>query len=203
MTDLISRAPVLSPDGERAVRPRRRLRLSYLAAAVGLVLAATVLVLWGFSKAASRSEVLMVTAEVEAGSPIPREVLSTTMVGVDDGVGRFYPPGTDLSGVVAATDLARGDVLSPSIVRAAPELPDGWREVGAMVRSGRFPTTVEVGDELVAVPVEGDGEVDVIVVSLSVGEDGALSTVLAAAPSDAAQVARWAALEQLALVRLR
>ena len=137
------------------VRPRRRVRVPLLAAGVGLVLAATVLVVWGFSKAADRTEVLMVTAAVEAGTPIPPEALSTTMVGVDDGVGRFYPAGTDLSGVVAATDLAPGDVLTPSLVMAAPPLPEGWRELGAVVRPGRFPSTLAVGDELVAVPIEG------------------------------------------------
>ena len=58
-----------------------------------------------------------------------------------------------------------GDVLTPSLVMAAPALPEGWREVGAVVRPGRFPSTVAVGDELVAVPIDdarrgvGDGGV--------------------------------------------
>ena len=104
------------------------------------------------------------------------------MVGVDEGVGRFYPAGTDLSGVVAATDLAPGDVLTPSLVMAAPAVPEGWREVGGLVRSGRFPSTVSVGDELVAVPIDTAGEVSVVVVSSTVGEDGSLSVVLAAPP---------------------
>jgi hypothetical protein len=201
-TDLRTGTPVVSPDGERAVRPRRRVRPPLLAAAVGLVLLATVLVVWGFSKAADRSEVLMVTDVVEAGTPIPSAALSTTMVGVDEGVGRFYPAGTDLSGVVAATDLSPGDVLTPSLVVAAPEVPEGWREVGAVVRTGRFPTTVGVGDELVAVPIDADGDVPVAVVRSSVGEDGGLTSVLAAPGGEAATVAQWAATDRLALVRL-
>jgi hypothetical protein len=199
MTDLRARPAV----DEQVVRPRRAVRLPFLTAAVGMVLAATVLVVWGFSKAADRTEVLMVTAEVEAGTPIPAAALSTTMVGVDEGAGRFYPAGTDLSAVVAATDLAPGDLLTPSLVMSAPELPEGWREVGAVVRPGRFPATVEVGDELVAVPIDTPGEVSVTVVSSSVGEDGSLSVVLASPGADAGQVARWAAGEQLALVRVR
>ncbi len=202
MTDLQSRTPVVSVDGERVVRPRPRVRLPLLAAALGLVLLATVLVVWGFSKAADRTEVLMVTVGVEAGTPIPTEALSTTMVGVDDGVGRFYPAGTDLSGVVAATDLSPGDLLTPSLLVAAPEVPQGWREVGAVVRTGRFPSTVEVGDELVAVPIDADGEVTVAVVSTNVGEDGALTAVLAAPGEGAATVARWSATDRLALVRV-
>lgn len=200
MTDLRPASTVSAE--ERVVRPRPRVRLPLLAAGVGFVLAATVLVVWGFTKAADRTEVLMVTADVDAGTPIPASALATTMVGVDDGVGRFYPAGTDLSGVVAATDLAPGDLLTPSLVAAAPEVPAGWREVGGQVRSGRYPSTLSVGDELVAVPIDTTGEVSVTVVSAAVGEDGALSVVLAAPPADAAQVARWSAADQLALVRV-
>ena len=79
MTDLRP-APTASID-ERVVRPRRAVRVPFLAAAVGLVLAATVLVVWGFSKAADRSEVLMVTAPGGGGHPDPG-------VGVVDDDGR-------------------------------------------------------------------------------------------------------------------
>ncbi len=200
MTDLRTASTVT--DNDAVVRPRRHVRVPFLAAAVGLAMAATVLIVWGFSKAADRTEVLMVTAEVDAGTPIPAAALSTTMVGVDDGAGRFYPAGTDLSDLVAATDLAPGDVLTPSLVMVAPAVPQGWQEVGAIVRVGRFPATVVVGDEVVAVPIDTTGEVTVTVVLRTVGEDGSLTVVLAAAPTEAAQVARWAAAEQLALVRV-
>ena len=195
-------APVAPPGADRAARPQRRVRVSFLAAGVALVMAATVLVVWGFSRAAERTEVLMVIAPVESGTPIPASAMSTTMVGVDSGIGNFYPAGTDLSGVVAATDLSAGDVLTPSLVIAAPSVPDGWREVGAVVRAGRFPSTVSVGDEMSAVPLDGDGDVSVVVVSSRVGDDGALSAVLAVPATDAARVAQWAAGERLALVRV-
>ena len=78
MTDLRARSTAVD---EQVVRPRRAVRVPFLAAAVGLVLAATVLVVWGFSKAADRTEVLMVTAEVEAGHADPG-------VGVVDDDGR-------------------------------------------------------------------------------------------------------------------
>jgi SAF domain-containing protein len=201
MTDLSVSTPGVVGD-ERPVGPRRSVRVPYLVAAAGLALATAVLVLWGFSQAADRTEVLVVRAPVAAGTPIPASALSTTMVGVDAGVGRLYPAGTDLSGVVAATDLEPGDLLSASMVEAAPELPEGWREVGAVVRRGRFPSTLQVGDDMVAVPLDGTGEVPVVVVSSSVGGDGAMSVVLGVDAADATAVAQWAAGDRLTLVRV-
>src|SRR5215204_4573673 len=110
MTDLSLSTPGVAGD-ERPVGPRRSVRVPYLIGAAALALATAVLVLWGFSRAADRTEVLVVRAPVAAGTPIPPSALSTTMVGADSGVGGFYPPGTDLSGVVAATDLTPGDLL--------------------------------------------------------------------------------------------
>jgi hypothetical protein len=192
-----------SATGEdRPVGPRRSVRLPYLVAAAALALATAVLVLWGFSRAADRTEVLVVRAPIAAGTPIPASALSTTMVAVDSDVGGFYPPGTDLSGVVAATDLEPGDLLSASMVSPTRELPAGWREVGAVVRQGRFPTTLQVGDDMSAVAVDGTGEVAVVVVSSSPSEDGSTSVVLGVAAADATSVAQWAARDQLTLVRV-
>ncbi len=204
MTDLTSRPPAPQSTGaERTTRPRSRVRVPLLAAGLGLVLASTVLIVWGFSRAADRAEVLVIVQDVEAGQPIPPSALSTTTVGVDAGVGQFYPAGTDLSGAVAAVDLSPGDLLTPAVLTAAPTVPEGSMEVGAVVRAGRFPTTVTVGDEMVAVPTDGSGgEVRVIVVEASTGDDGALSTVIATPGADATRVAQWSATETLALVRV-
>ena len=199
MTDLIVATRGVGGD-DRPAGPRRTVRVPYLVGAAALALATAVVVLWGFSRAADRTEVLIVRAPVAAGTPIPAGALSTTMVGVDAGVGRLYPAGSDLSGVVAATDLQPGDLLSASMVEAAPALPEGWREVGAVVRRGRFPATVRVGDDMVAVPVEGSGEVAVVVVSSIVGGDGAISVVLGVDAAEATAVAQWAAADGLTLV---
>ena len=201
MTDLALATPGLGGD-EHPPGPRRSVRLPYLIGAAALALATAVLVLWGFSRAADRTEVIVVRVPVAAGTPIPASALSTTMVGVDAGVGRLYPAGTDLSGVVAATDLAPGDLLSASMVKAAPELPEGWREVGAVVRRGRYPTTLQVGDNMLAVPADGTGELPVVVVSSTIGDDETMSVVLGAAAADATVVAQWAAGDRLTLVRV-
>jgi len=201
MTDLSLSTPGVAAD-DRPAGPRRAVRVPYLIGAAGLALALAVLVLWGFTRAADRTEVIVVRAPVAAGTPIPASALSTTMVGVDDNVGRLYPAGTDLSGVVAATNLEPGDLLSASMVEAAPALPEGWREVGAVVRRGRFPSTVQVGDDMVAVPEDGTGELPVVVVSSSVGDDGSMSVVLGVDATNAPVVAQWAAGGRLTLVRV-
>ena len=205
MTDL-SRVPSATTTAERRVKARRPVRLPMLAATVAATLMAAVLILWGFGRAADRTEVLVLDAPVAAGTPIPADALSTTLVGFDSGVGSFLPPGTDLSGVVAATDLSPGDVLSRSMLRAVPAVQEGWREVGALVRLGRYPT-LSVGDEVIAVPVDATpgvdvSEVSVVVMATNTSDDRSLSVVLSAPPDRAAEVAQWAATDRLALVRV-
>src|SRR6476469_1209119 len=199
MTDLTLSTPGVAGD-VRPPGPKRSVRVPFLIGAAALALATALLVLWGFSRAADRTEVMVVRAPVAAGTPISASALSTTMVGVDAGVGRLYPSGTDLSGVVAATDLQPGDLLSASMVEAAPALPEGWREVGAVVRRGRFPSTLQVGDDMLAVPADGTGALPVRVVSSSIGDEGSLSIVLGAAAADATTVAQWGADDHLTLV---
>src|SRR5215210_6934428 len=104
MTDLnVATRGVDGDDGPPG--PRRLVRVPYVVGAAGLAFATAVVLLWGFSRAADRTEMLIVRAPVAAGTPIPAGALSTTMVGIDAGVGRLLTAGTDLSGVVAAIDL--------------------------------------------------------------------------------------------------
>ena len=55
---------------------------------------------------------------------------------------------------------------------------------------------------MLAVPVDGTGELPVVVVSSSVGDDGTMSVVLGADAADATVVAQWAAGDRLTLVRV-
>jgi hypothetical protein len=68
---------------EHPAGPRRPVRVPYLIGAAALAVATAVLVLWGFSRAADRTEVIVVREPVAAGTPIPASALSTTMVGDD------------------------------------------------------------------------------------------------------------------------
>jgi len=195
--------------GRRSGQPRgpsRRVRLPWLAAAAGLAILVAALVLWGFGRAAERREVVMIVAPVELGDPITDAALGSTMVAIDSSSTRLFSASqrADLVGKIAAVDLAPGDLLGPSLISTGASVPDGWLEIGGLLRAGRYPVSLSVGDQLLAIPVEGADvtPVSVLVVESSVGDDRALMVVLAAAPESAAQVAQWAASDDLVLVRV-
>ena len=186
--------------------PSRRVRLPWLAAAAGLAVLVAALVLWGFGRAAERREVMMVVAPVEAGDPITDAALGSTMVAIDSSSTQLFSASqrADLVGKIAAVDLAPGDLLGPSLISTGASVPDGWLEVGGLLRAGRYPVSLSVGDQLLALPMEGADitPIAVLVVESSVGDDRALMVVLAASPESAAQVAQWAASDDLVLVRV-
>ena len=186
--------------------PSRRVRLPWLAAAAGLAVLVAALVLWGFGRAAERREVVMIVAPVEAGDPITDAALGSTMVAIDSSSTQLFSASqrAELVGKIAAIDLAPGDLLGPSLISTGPSVPDGWLEIGGLLRAGRYPVSLSVGDQLLALPMDGADvtPVAVLVVESSVGDDRALMVVLAAAPESAAQVAQWAASDDLVLVRV-
>ena len=198
--------PLASRRSGQPRGPSRRVRLPWLAAAAGLAVLVAALVLWGFGRAAERREVVMIVAPVEAGDPITDAALGSTMVAIDSSSTQLFSASqrAELAGKIAAIDLAPGDLLGPSLISTGPSVPDGWLEIGGLLRAGRYPVSLSVGDQLLAIPVEGQDvtPVAVLVVESSVGDDRALMVVLAAAPESAAQVAQWAASDDLVLVRV-
>lgn len=198
--------PLASRRSGQPRGPSRRVRLPWLAAAAGLAVLVAALVLWGFGRAAERREVVMIVAPVEAGDPITDAALGSTMVAIDSSSTQLFSASqrAELAGKIAAIDLAPGDLLGPSLISTGPSVPDGWLEIGGLLRAGRYPVSLSVGDQLLAIPVEGADAtpVAVLVVESSVGDDRALMVVLAAAPESAAQVAQWAASDDLVLVRV-
>ena len=198
--------PLASRRSGQPRGPSRRVRLPWLAAAAGLAVLVAALVLWGFGRAAERREVVMIVAPVEAGDPITDAALGSTMVAIDSSSTQLFSASqrAELAGKIAAVDLAPGDLLGPSLISTGPSVPDGWLEIGGLLRAGRYPVSLSVGDQLLAIPVEGADAtpVAVLVVESSVGDDRALMVVLAAAPESAAQVAQWAASDDLVLVRV-
>ncbi|MDO8309863.1 MAG: hypothetical protein Q7V58_16110 [Actinomycetota bacterium] len=149
---------------------------------------------------------VMIVAPVEAGDPITDAALGSTMVAIDSSSTQLFSGSqrAELAGKIAAIDLAPGDLLGPSLISTGPSVPDGWLEIGGLLRAGRYPVSLSVGDQLLALPMEGQDvtPVAVLVVESSVGDDRALMVVLAAAPESAAQVAQWAASDDLVLVRV-
>lgn len=198
--------PLASRRSGQPRGPSRRVRLPWLAAAAGLAVLVAALVLWGFGRAAERREVAMIVAPVEAGDPITAAALGSTMVAIDSSSTQLFSASqrAELVGKIAAIDLAPGDLLGPSLISTGPSVPDGWLEIGGLLRAGRYPVSLSVGDQLLALPMEGQDvtPVAVLVVESSVGDDRALMVVLAAAPESAAQVAQWAASDDLVLVRI-
>ena len=198
--------PLASRRSGQPRGPSRRVRLPWLAAAAGLAVLVAAVVLWGFGRAAERREVVMIVAPVEAGDPITEAALGSTMVAIDSSSTQLFSASqrAELVGKIAAVDLAPGDLLGPSLISTGPSVPDGWLEIGGLLRAGRYPVSLSVGDQLLAIPVEGADAtpVAVLVVESSVGDDRALMVVLAAAPESAAQVAQWAASDDLVLVRV-
>jgi hypothetical protein len=199
-------APITTRQPGVAHGPSRRVRLPWLAAAAGLAVLVGALVLWGFGRVAERREVVMIVAPVEAGDPITDAALGSTMVAVDSSSTQIFSATqrSELVGKIAAVDLAPGDLVGPSLISTGAAVPDGWLEIGGLLRAGRYPVSLAVGDELLAIPLEGVDvtSVAVLVVESSVADDRALTVVLAAAPESAAQVAQWAATDELVLVRV-
>lgn len=201
--------------------PARRVRLPWIAAAAGIALLTAVLMLWGFGQVGDRREVVMMNAPVAEGEEITASDLGSTMVAVESSATQLFSvdQSADLIGRVAAFDLAAGDLIGPSAIEIATAVPDGWVEVGAFVRSSRYPASMAPGDQMRAIalapddtPVVGDTDtadagsdaagVVVEVVAIQRGNDGAVLTVLAVPDDTSTLVARWASSDNLVLVKV-
>ncbi len=182
--------------------PARRVRVPWLAAAVGAALLTAAIVLWGFGRAADRREVLMVAEAIGRGETIEPTDLTTSFVAVDTPTQLYSAEQREqIVGSIAATDLAPGDLVGPSTVTSGEQLPEGWQDIGGLLRAGNYPSSIAIGDRMLALPQEGEPlGVEVLVVDVSIGDDRAALVVLAAPPTDAGRVAQWSADENLVLV---
>ncbi len=176
--------------------------MPWLAAAVGAALLTAAIVLWGFGRAADRREALMVAESIGHGETIEPSDLTTSFVAVDTSTQLYTAEQRDqIVGALAATDLAPGDLVGPSAVTSGEQLPEGWQDIGGLLRAGNFPSSVAIGDRMLALPQEGEPNgVEVLVVDVSIGDDRAALVVLAAPPTDAGRVAQWSADENLILL---
>lgn len=176
--------------------------MPWLAAAVGAALLTAAIVLWGFGRAADRREVLMVAEAIGRGDTIEPTDLTTSFVAVDTPTQLYSAEQLEqIIGSIAATDLAPGDLVGPSTVTSGEQLPEGWQDIGGLLRAGNYPSSIAIGDRMLALPQEGEPlGVEVLVVDVSIGDDRAALVVLAAPPTDAGRVAQWSADENLVLV---
>ena len=182
--------------------PARRIRVPWLAAAVGAALLTASIVLWGFGRAADRREVLMVAEPIGQGETIESSDLTTSFVAVDTPTQLYSAEQRDqIVGALAATNLDPGDLVGPSAVTSGEQVPEGWQDIGGLLRAGNYPSSIAIGDSMLALPQEGEPTgVEVLIVDVSIGDDRAALVVLAAPPADAGRVAQWSAEENLILV---
>ena len=182
--------------------PARRIRVPWLAAAVGAALLTAAIVLWGFGRAADRREVLMVAEPIGQGETIESSDLTTSFVAVDTPTQLYSAEQRDqIVGALAATNLDPGDLVGPSAVTSGEQVPEGWQDIGGLLRAGNYPSSIAIGDSMLALPQEGEPTgVEVLIVDVSIGDDRAALVVLAASPTDAGRVAQWSAEENLILV---
>ena len=200
--------------------PARRVRLPWIAAAAGIALLTAVLMLWGFGQVGDRREVVMMNTAVAEGDEITAADLGSTMIAVESSATQLFSveQSNELIGRVAAVDLAAGDLIGPSAIETATAVPDGWVEVGAFVRSSRYPASMAPGDRDASTRTHprrrtgprhrrtsthrrGDGVI-VEVIAIQRGNDGAVLTVLAVPDDSSALVARWASSDNLVLVKV-
>ncbi len=181
--------------------PVRRVRVPLLVGALAAMLFAAVLVLYGLSSAADRTQVMRVTRDIPAGEPIPADALSPVGVAVD-AASQLLPAsaGGGLGGKVAAKALAPGDLLSATDVVDTPQPADGERRVGAVLPPGHYPLDLRRGDLALATVTDGnEAAVPVRVLDLRAAREG-VELVLAVPADAAATTAQLAAQGRLAVI---
>lgn len=195
--------------GTRPQGVRLRARRSPMIIALGILLAC----LGGlggallFQSAAERTSVLVMVHTVERGAVITAQDVTTTSIGTATGVVSL--PASELSHVIgqrAALDLPAGSLPGPGSV-GEPTIPPGDARVGLRVAVGRVPGGGLAPGTKVSIlrTQEGaDASVDAVVASAPVPTAAGDAVLLdvAVRPADAEMLARWAAADQVAVIRL-
>jgi hypothetical protein len=181
--------------------PQRRIRLPLLIGALAATLLAAVLVLYGLSAAADRTQVLRVTRDIAAGETITADAVTPVGVAID-GTSQLVPAALadEIVGQLATKAMVPGDLVSRTDVADVPLPLDGELRVGAVLAPGRYPLDLHRGDRALATPIDGDGtNAAVRVLDLRPAREGV--EVALAAPADAgAAIAQLAAQNRLVLV---
>jgi hypothetical protein len=196
-----TRVPGPPAGGSTPKGPARRVRVPLLMGALAAMLLATVLVLYGLSSAAHRTQVLRVIRDVAPGETITADALAPVGVAVD-GAHSLVPAAAsgDVVGKVAAKALVPGDLLSRSDAVDAPLPVEGERRVGAVLAPGRYPLDLRRGDLALATASDGEATSTAVrVLDLRAIEEG-IELVLAVPADAAANIAQLSAQGRLAIV---
>src|SRR4051794_17537225 len=150
----LSRAPVLPP-------PRRRRRPALLALAVTMVVLGALGAAYLATSLGQTSPVIAVARQVPWGQTITAADLVEARVSGDPALAPIpYADRDQVIGMVAATTLTTGSLLTREALTEEPLPPPGQHLVGVGVTAVQLPTTQLLpGDEVLLVPMAGGGGV--------------------------------------------
>ncbi|MGY1828993.1 SAF domain-containing protein [Geodermatophilus sp. SYSU D01180] len=145
-------APVLPP-------PRRRRRPALLALAVAMVVLGALGAAYLATSLGQTSPVIAVAREVPWGQQITAADLVEAQVSADPALEPIpYAERDRVIGMVAATTLTPGSLLTRAALTAQPLPPAGQQLVGVGVSAVQLPATpLRPGDDVLLVPVAGSG----------------------------------------------
>jgi SAF domain len=147
-----SRAPALPP-------PRRRRRPALLALALAMVVLGALGAAYLATSLGQTSPVIAVAREVPWGQPVTAADLVEARVSADPALAPIpYGERDQVIGLVAATTLTPGSLLTREALTEQPLPPPGQQLVGVGVSAVQLPTTpLRPGDDVLLVPVAGSG----------------------------------------------
>ncbi|WP_448620407.1 SAF domain-containing protein [Geodermatophilus sp. URMC 65] len=147
-----SRAPALPP-------PRRRRRPALLALALAMVVLGALGAAYLATSLGQTSPVIAVAREVPWGQTVTAADLVEARVSVDPALAPIpYAERDQVIGLVAASTLTPGSLLTREALTEQPLPPAGQQLVGVGVSAVQLPTTpLRPGDDVLLVPVAGSG----------------------------------------------
>ena len=139
--------------------PRRRRRPALLALAVAMVILGALGAAYLATSLGETSSVIAVAREVPRGQAITAADLVEARVSADPALAPIpYGDRDRVIGLVAATTLVPGSLLTAEAVTGERLPPPGQQLVGVGVSAVQLPTTaLQPGDVVLLVPVAGDG----------------------------------------------
>jgi SAF domain len=202
-------------DGAGTAVPPLQRRRNLSGAALGVLLVAVCafgVASWA-STVGHRTQVVVVTREVPAGSVIQAADLTTAGVAADHEVSAIPASAAAQEvGRVARVELLPGSLLERSQVGTGPAIPAGSSVVGLDLKGGAFPAQIGSGSavEVVSTPSEGNtlpaGTVlaqSATVLSVAANQDGTSTLISIVVPAgEASAIASAGAAGAVSLVML-
>lgn len=177
---------ISTPPKSTAIRlPMVRNRSRLIGGAALIALCAFVLAT-AFANAGDRTQVLVLARDVEVGQPIQRSDLRPVGIAANDTIKTIpLASASSVVGKTATTRLSAGSVLASDQVADSPALMPGQAIVGALLKPGQYPTSLQVNDRVSAFVTDTQdaaappvAAVSAVVRSIEPTGDGSGSTVV-------------------------